>query len=215
MLKVIIFRQRAKIVAMMIFFSLIGTVSVIGNFIVLFVVYKSKRLRHSQYVYKCSIAVSDIVWGFTVSIVFLRLFVKLLHFDPTYLSEISFFLLANKVETTMEEFDITVNKYQLEHVKLSKYFSGYNKFISVILLFITPSTLFVSFFSLLFASIDRYVALTFPFKHKQINNIKIARIVSVVIWLLSAIVNTVTMFSSIKTPQMSILFQSLKNFMPD
>ena len=71
----------------MIFYSLNGMVSVIGNFIVLFVVYKSKQLRHSQYVYNCSIAVSDIIWGFTISIYFLRFFVNLLDFDPIHLVE--------------------------------------------------------------------------------------------------------------------------------
>ena len=68
-------------------YSLIGTISVVGNFIVLFVCYKSKQLRHSQYVYNCSIALSDIVWGFTISIFFLRFFVWLLESSSNNLTE--------------------------------------------------------------------------------------------------------------------------------
>ena len=51
----------------MIFVWLIGTISVFGNLIILIVIYKSKQLRHSQYVYNFSIAISDIIWGFSIS----------------------------------------------------------------------------------------------------------------------------------------------------
>ena len=197
----------------MIFYLLIGTLSVIGNFIVLFVIYKSKQLRHSQYVYNFSIAVSDIFWGFSISVFFLTFFIKLLNFDPINLKQINDAL--NRVETIKEVNNITTFKYQLDHVRLYTDFSGYSEYFFVCLLYITPITLFVSFISLLFASIDRYVALTFPFRYKQLNSINIAKIVSVLNWLLSAIVNTVSMFSSIETPQMSFLFQSLKNVGPE
>ena len=58
--------------------------------------------------------------------------------------------------------------------------------------FLTPITLFVSYISLVFASVDRYVALTFPFKYRQINSIKIAKVVSVLVWILSAVVQPIT-----------------------
>ena len=82
------------------------------------------------------------------------------------------------------------------------------------MLYITPVTLLVSFVSLLFASIDRYVALTFPFKYKQLNSVKIAKIVSVLIWIISAVINTASMLSSIKALQMSFFFQSFKQDKP-
>ena len=196
----------------MIFYLLIGTLSVIGNFIVLFVIYKSKQLRHSQYVYNFSIAVSDIFWGFSISVFFLTFFIKLLNFNPINLKQMNDAL--NRVETIKEVNNITTFKYQLDHVRLYTDFSGYSEYFFVCLLYITPITLFVSFISLLFASIDRYVALTFPFRYKQLNSINIAKTASILNWLLSAIVNTVSMFSSIGTPQMSFLFQSLKHVGP-
>ena len=192
----------------MIFYSLNGMVSVIGNFIVLFVVYKSKQLRHSQYVYNCSIAVSDIIWGFTISIFFIFFFVNLLDFDPNKLKAMNGFL--KKINATNDKNNKTTFKYQLDNVKLyTRFFLDFKSF-NAIMLYLTPITLLVSFISLLFSSIDRYVALTFPLKYKQLNSIKIAKIVSVVIWLLSAIVNTVSMFSSVNTAKMSFLFQSFK-----
>ena len=131
--------------------------SVVGNLTVILVVYKSKQLRHSQYVYNCSIAVSDIIWGFTISIYFLIFFVELLNFDPCYLTDMNIFL--NKVEITKEKNNITVYKYQLDYVRLYlKFFEKLmDKYFSVVLRFITQITLSVSFISLLFASIDRYV----------------------------------------------------------
>ena len=91
------------------FYSLIGTVSVVGNFIVFFVLYKSKQLRHSQYVYNCSIAISDIVWGFTVSFYFFTFFVRLLDFDPINFRQINSVL--KKLESTKDKNNITTLKY--------------------------------------------------------------------------------------------------------
>ena len=198
---------------MMILYSMVGTVSVIGNFIVLFVVYKSKQLRHSQYVYNCSIAVSDFIWGLTISIYFLIFFVNFLNFNPIYLKQMNDTLKDEKIK---EKNNVTTFKYQLGHVYLSGDFLDYYLYKSflVILLYITPITLFVSFISLLFASIDRYVALTFPFKYKQLNSIKIAKIVSVFVWFLSALVNTFSMLFSTDTAQMTFLFQSRKHVVP-
>ena len=184
---------------MIIFYLLIGTVSVVGNFIVLLVVYKSKQLRHSQYVYNCSIAVSDIIWGFTTSYFFIYSFLKLLELDPISLEEgnlLNYFLIEyyKHPEVYKDENNITSFKYELDYVELSIDFFLENKYINFFLFVLTPVTLLVSFISLLFSSIDRYVALTFPFKYKQINSIKIAKIVSVIVWIFSATVNTATLF---------------------
>ena len=101
---------------------------------------------------------------------------------------------------------------------MTEYVFNLNLFIKIfisILWFVSPVTLLVSFISLLFSSIDRYVSLTFPFRYKQLNSIKIAKKVSVFIWLLSAIINTVTLLFSLRSPQISIFFQPLKIQMGD
>ena len=203
---------------MIVFYLLIGTVSVVGNFVVLFVVYKSKQLRHSQYVYKCSIAVSDIIWGFSMSYCFLFFCIRLLGFDSVHLLERNGF--KNKIKVNTAENNITTFKYQLEHVKLMtlsiyKYISLFNNYVMYVLLFLTPVTILVSFISLLFASIDRYVALTFPFKYKQLNTIKIAKMVSIFVWSLSAIVNTVTLILSLRSHYWSIFLQPVVLGPPD
>ena len=209
--------------ALILFFSLIGTVSVVGNLIVLFVVYKSKKLRHSQYVYKCSIAVSDIIWGFSLSYCFILLCIKLLSFDLTDLYEVYDYRIKEVIEKINLEREISLNKsstitfieIQIDYVFINTHLivtrlSQLNLFLVSSFLLLTPVTLLVSFVSLLFASIDRYVSLTFPYRYKQINSIKIAKIVSVFIWVLSAIVSTVTILLSFRSPNWSIFFQPVK-----
>ena len=73
------------IVAMIILYSLIGTVSVVGNFVVLFVVYKSKQLRHSQYVYNYSIAISDIMWVFSICTFFITYCREIFDLDEVFI----------------------------------------------------------------------------------------------------------------------------------
>ena len=187
------------IVGLMIFYSLIGTVSVVGNLTVIFVVYKSKQLRHNQYVYNCSIALSDIIWGLTISYFFVNFFVELLALNTIYLEEeyplkYSFYDSITKPEVNKDENNITTFSYELDYVKLSRRLFYDNYYTMMILIYITPVTLLVSFLSLLCASIDRYIALTFPFKYKQINSIKIAKVISVFVWIFSATVNTATLF---------------------
>ena len=107
---------------MIIFYSLIGTVSVVGNFIVLFVVYKSKQLRHSQYVYNCSIALSDIVWGFTISCFFILSSVKLLELCSNNLTKNLIFFnydIYTLPEVYKDENNITSFNNELDYVELS------------------------------------------------------------------------------------------------
>ena len=44
----------------------------LGNILVIHTIRKAKELCHSQYVYKSSIAVADIIWGLSISCVFLQ-----------------------------------------------------------------------------------------------------------------------------------------------
>ena len=148
-LKISIFRQRAAIAAVITFFSLVGTVSVVGNFIVLFVVYKSKQLRHSQYVYNCCIAISDIVWGFTICYLYILSYVKVLGLELIKVAEMCSF--SGKPDVSIDENNITTLKYKLDNLKMHIYHRIY---LRLILQLITPVTLLVSFITLFFASMD-------------------------------------------------------------
>ena len=180
----------------MVFYLLIGTVSIVGNLIVLFVVYKSKQLRHSQYVYKCSIAISDIIWGFSISSFFISISLRYINLNQIRTVEWYDWFKLKSIEITQN--NVTTYSYEL---KKAEFFIGslksndgmlFWKFLYYVLSYVTPITLFVSFISLVFASIDRYIALTFPFKYKKINSIKKAKKFSVFIWFFSAFINIFT-----------------------
>ena len=108
--------MKAIIVAMMIFYVLVGTISVAGNFAVLFVVYKSKQLRHSQYVYKCFIAISDIVCGFSISAYFM--FYVLWSWN---VNQVILLIEPNstKLEVNKEKNNVTTNMYEIQEAALS------------------------------------------------------------------------------------------------
>ena len=193
---------------MVIFYSLIGTVSVIGNFVVLFVVYKSKQLRHSQYIYKCSIAVSDIIWGFSISAYFIKYCLIILNLSPVNVDYRKIYF-RNPVVEVINKNGIKYYNYILDNEILPLNISN-DKLFDTILLFtleyVTPTTLYVSFISLLFSSVDRYIALTFPFRYKQVNSFKIAKLVSVFIWLFSTVIHTVPAFLAFKESDIPPIF---------
>ena len=109
--------------------------------------------------------------------------------------------------------NITTYKYETLRVKFypELYADSSDLWLQILqfaLQFVAPTTLFVSFISLVFASIDRFVALTFPFKYKQTDSTKIAKVASAFIWVFSATfqILTVILCGDIDdTP--SVLFQ--------
>ena len=179
---------------MIIFYSLIETVSVVGNFIVLFVVYKSKKLRHSQYVYNCSIAISDIMWAFSICTFFVTYCWEIFDLNEVIIEEVRNY--SSKPRVTKEENNKTTYVYHLDYVEVFRRQGPFCNFSMYLAQYLAPITLFVSFISLVFAAADRYVALTFPFRYKQMNSTKIAKIASFFTWLISAIIHTATLFQS-------------------
>ena len=63
-LNILICRDRIVTVASFSVYLVIGVISIIGNLITLIIVLKFKLYKHSQYIYKSSIAVSDALQGF-------------------------------------------------------------------------------------------------------------------------------------------------------
>ena len=103
---------------MIIFYSLIETVSVVGNFIVLFVVYKSKKLRHSQYVYNCSIAISDIMWAFSICTFFVTYCWEIFDLNEVIIEEVRNY--SSKPCVPKDKNHITTYEYHLDYVKVFK-----------------------------------------------------------------------------------------------
>ena len=167
----------------MVFVSLIGIVSVFGNLILVFVVIKSKELRHSQYVYKCSIAVSDAIWG--VIITWYYFYTFLAKFSLAYIQQSLNSVIPTKI---VDRNNITTYKYEIDLVSSFRKQLFLSQPALYYMLIFSPITLFVSFISLVFAAGDRYLAIAFPLKYKQINTIRWAKVFSVVIWLTSIVV---------------------------
>ena len=74
-------------------------------------------------------------------------------------------------------------------------------------------SLIVTLVSLVFAAGDRYFAIAFPFKYKKYNTIKIAKVLSIIIWFLSSFITFFRDFCEIKFKRITVLLQpfSCKN----
>ena len=200
------------VVGEFIFFTSIGLLSIFGNFLIIVVIWKTKEFRHSQYVFKFSIAISDIVWAlflcFTATNNFFDYFItKYVHIrlecQPYKLSDS--FLIDKSHDVKHFSCSLTLPS----GTSLMLYFT---LFVNVNFLFMKIS-LIVTLVSLVFAAGDRYFAIAFPFRYKKHNTIKIAKVLSKVIWLLSTVVTFFTDFCEIKFKRITVLLQpfSCKN----
>ena len=180
-----------------ILYFIVGTVSVMGNTLIIYVIRKSKELRHSQYVYKCSIAVADIIWGFSISYTFLEYGVYLFS-DDIRLSKV---LNSNLKVSYENEGNTTVYDYEIDSMRvISNSFDQTSVFFLIMLVFKLigmPITIFVSIISLVFLAADRFFALTFPLRYKKAKTRRLAKIVSVLIWVTLTFVYTTLYYISI------------------
>ena len=170
----------------MIAFLLIGIISVFGNSLVLIVIYKSAQLRHSQYIYKCSIALSDIIWGSAISIYFIYNCVKnyfSIFFTVSFESDYFGTPIAYK-----DINNITVYNYKL--YSLTFFNKGIYKYeqMLLVLVIVLPPTFFLSICTLVIAAFDIFIALTYPFKYRKWKTLKYAKIFSILVWVVCIIV---------------------------
>ena len=146
---------------------------------IIIVIRKTKEFRHSQYVFKTSIAVSDIIWALVLC------FVAATKFQYYFITPYKLYCNPSSIDK---------NNYKDDKVKNFDCFllflqpsSLYNNVWFFLTTFLFRKiSLFVSLVSLVFAAGDRYFAIAFPFKHKKTNTIKIAKVLSVIIWILTA-----------------------------
>ena len=144
---------------------------------------KIKMLRHSQYVYKCSIALSDIVWG---TVLCFYLFDTMFHeFGLEYTYKSVNYKLPS---TTRDLYNTITYTFEIDYLGLtSNYKASYYSFILSKLLCYVLKTLFVSLTTLVFAAGDRYFAIAFPFKYRSTYTVKLAKIITVILWVLSTV----------------------------
>ena len=109
-------RQKATLIAVMIFYLLIETISISGNILVIIIVYTSKQLHQSQYVYNCSIAISDIFWVFSISLFYVNKCFNLKNLDSMHIKEQS---VHSKPNITVDENNVTIYEYPIQRLTLS------------------------------------------------------------------------------------------------
>ena len=184
-------------------------ISIIGNILIIVVIKKTKEFRRSQYVYKKSIAVSDILWTFSacvISVYFVYNFGNTIY--TCQLSNLSNKLVKKNNFTAYRDVycaisDIKMLGYGFEFTWLFVVFvmiSGFLMLISVT----------VSLVLLIFAAADRYYALSFPFRYKSTNTIKLAKTSTIIIWIISTLLNVFTViFNSIKNKRIIFTLQPL------
>ena len=137
-------------------YFVVGATSIIGNLITIIIILKFKLYKHSQYIYKFSIGVSDFLLGFViiyylvqhVCFIFLRF-----HTDQ---------LLTLNFERTI------LKDVFSEYI----YFSNSSNLLKIIL-FPGYTCIHVSSLTLAFSAYDRYKSIAYPFLYKRTNNVKI------------------------------------------
>ena len=142
-------------------YSLIGTGTLLGNCLLVAVVHRNKLLNHSQYVFKCSIALSDVVLGVLGSVAQINLF----HHRFLLKSEKEF--VVSSVDRKVG-FNGTVTSYSITGVVNPEPPIVSERSLDMVLLY----SVVVSFNVMIFSSVDRYFALAFPFKYRASSSVK-------------------------------------------
>jgi len=146
------------------FFTSIGLLSIFGNVLIMEmfcrflrnVIWKTKEFRHSQYVFKTSIAVSDIVWALFLCFTATK---KIFDYFITKYVHNSLKCDTFSIDKNIKDFSCFLD---FQETSLMLYFT---LFVNINFLFMKIS-LIVTLVSLVFAAGDRYFAIAFPLKYK-------------------------------------------------
>ena len=180
-----------------IIFSAIMLVSLILNTLIIIVIRKTKEFRHSQYVYKISIAVSDIIWSLCLCILSgYGVYIHKNFFILCQQPDISF----NTVSTVVYVNCKLICNIPLKFLALHNIFMVFNS----ILLLLATISFTVSLVSLIFSAADRYFALAHPFTYRSTNTIKVAKISTAFIWILNIFT---FLYALLENKAVTVLFQ--------
>ena len=152
-------------------YSLVGIGTLLGNCLLLAVVHKNKLLNHSQYVFKCSIAVSDVVMGVLGSVSQIHLLYQ------RFLLKSGKEFVVSSVDRKVG-FNATVTSYGVTGVVIPELPIVSEHSLDMILLY----SIVVSFNVMIFSSVDRYFALAFPFRYRASSSVKNAKLASAFSW---------------------------------
>ena len=158
-------------------YFVVGATSIIGNLITNIVIIKFKLYKHSQYVYKFSIGVSDFLLGFVI-----------IYHLVQHVCFIFFRFHTDQLLTLNFERTILKDVFS-EYI----YFSNSSNLLKIIL-FPGYTCIHVSSLTLAFSAYDRYKSIAYPFLYKRSNNVKNAVYSSVFVWLLENVATVVWKF---------------------
>ena len=169
------FRCRAKVVIFMVVISILAVSTFLCNAIILIVVFFSKKLQNVQGIYRLSLAFADILVGLIVFPTFINTLYG--HFIESY----NVIMITNSSKYSINNgsampFEVVTIKGQLHAFRsLSRqYFNAVG--------FFTVLSLFVSVYSLVAASFDRFMAIYRPLKYNELKSIFAAKVATVTIW---------------------------------
>ncbi|CAK8681192.1 unnamed protein product [Clavelina lepadiformis] len=183
------FSCRAKMVSIMVICVLIGIVITTVNILVIAAITRNVDLRHSQGIYKISLAVADLIVGLIVFPTFAatlgRLVTTRLRDGP--LANATGYLEVDGVldQGTSVEISLPANRF------LQVYSRPYLDFIG----FFTVLSLTVSVFTLTVAGFDRFSAVYRPLSYRKDKAKTYARILCFVVWLLGILFSMLPLFT--------------------
>ena len=186
-------------------------ISIIGNILIVVVIKKTKEFTHSQFVYKKSIAISDIILTLSVCIIVVIL---VYCFGNTFytcqISNLSNALVIKNNLTVYRDVYCEYSYKQVDHIFGSSFLFVISTVLFILSWSLLEVSLKVSLVLLIFAAADRYFALAFPFRYRSTNTIKLAKRSSIIIWILITLLNLITfLYNIIKTQNITFLLQPL------
>ena len=170
------FRCRANVMVFMATISILAVSTFLCNAIILIVIFFSKKLQNVQGIYRLSLACADILVGLIVFPTFVStLYVLFMeNQNVNMITDSSKYSINNDSPMPFEVVTIEGQRNVLQ-TSSREYFK--------VVGFFTVLSLFVSVYSLVAASFDRFMAIYRPLKYNELKSIFAAKIATVTIWL--------------------------------
>lgn len=164
---------------------ILGLVTVCGNALIMLVFAKRPKLRNSQFYFKLSIAIADFFVG---AIIF-----------PSFVANQNSSLIKERplgraYNYTTFNYSNVDNATNLRHRDGGGFPTVFNQKTINFLGFITTMSLFVSVYTLMVASVDRFYAIFKPLQYNRIDSVKRAKYLCIILWVVSVIVCTVPLY---------------------
>lgn len=163
--------------------TLIGVMIVLLNATVIGVFVQNQKLRNSQYYYKLSFAVADTLVGAII-------FPTMISNQANVLSK-PFDHVLRTPAPTVSNISGTSNKTIFYNKDSAE---DINQHYINLVGFFTTLSLFVSVYTLMIASFDRFMAVFRPLQYNKLIAIKRAKLSCISLWLFAIVVSTVPMF---------------------